>query len=406
MAVVTGVRSAHSCRCAGADFLASISLLDVTQNWGSANNGPQWGGQQAWNRPQNAWGAPSYPVQPPPPPPPPAPAAFPPPAPAAGYAAGYGAPAYPPPQAPKRKSPVLAVVGGLVFVVATAFFLIALNNYLDSGGGDTGSGGYKVTNVPAPDFNPPDLPVPDTYEEASTWLDDNAIYAQSVPVPTDCTVPYLNTATASSAELEKHLTKLTGCLWGVWDPPMTAAGFTLPRPPVTVYTSHVTTPCGDAESGNAFYCAADQHIYYATDLYSILPKDLQTKPFVSEVVMAHEFGHAIQARTGILISEKALAQKLTSSEGKEMSRRTEVQADCMAGLFTNAVSKASKLEGADLDNLRSLVFNIGDDILTGKSTYEGDHGWGKNRRAWFVIGLENSSIGSCNSYTAPSGKVR
>lgn len=318
---------------------------------------------------------------------------------------GYAPPSFVPPQPPQRKSPVLAIIGGLVFVVITIFFFSALNSFLN-GGDDTGASGHQATNVPAPDFDPPDLPVPKSYEQAATWLDDNAIYAQSVPVPTECTVPYLDPTQATAAELETHLNGLTKCLWGVWDGPTTAAGFVLPRPPVTVYSSQVTTPCGTSDSGNAFYCAADQHIYYATDLYKIVPLQLQDKPFVSEVVMAHEFGHAIQARTGILVSERALAQMASASEAKEYSRRTEVQADCMAGLFTNAVSQANKLDTADLNNLRNLVYNIGDDVLTGKTNYDGDHGWGKNRRAWFVAGLSNSDIGVCNSYTAPAEKVR
>jgi uncharacterized protein len=384
----------------------------VTQNWGGPNTGPQWNGQQAWNRPQNAWGNSVYPTPPPPPPAPPqgfppptgAPSGYPPP-PAAptGFPpiGGYVQPGTFPP--PKRKNPLLAILAGAVFIVIVAFFLITLSNYLNDGGG---GGGHQVTNVPAPDFNPPELPAPDTYDQAETWLTDNAIYDESVPVPTDCTVPYLNTKTATPEELEAHLNELTKCLWGVWIDPMTAAGFELPRPPVTVYSSSVTTACGDAESGNAFYCAADQHIYYATDLYKVMPRQLQTQPFVSEVVMAHEFGHAIQARTGILISEKALEQKVTNATAKELSRRTEVQADCMAGLFTNAVSNASSLSGDNVDNLKMLIYNIGDDILTGDPNYEGDHGSGKNRQAWFVKGLGTAQIGVCNSYTAASKTVR
>lgn len=316
---------------------------------------------------------------------------------------------YPPPAAvppPKRKNPFVAILAGAAFIVIAAFFLITLSNYLNNGGGTGGNGGHQVTNVPAPDFNPPPLPAPDTYEQAQTWLTDNAIYDESVPVPTACPVPYLNAKTATPDQLEAHLNELTACLWGVWIDPMTAAGFELPRPPVTVYGSSVTTACGDAESGNAFYCAADQHIYYATDLYELLPKKMQTQPFVSEVVIAHEFGHAIQARTGILISDKALEQKVTQAMAKELSRRTEVQADCMAGLFTDAVSNASNLSSADKETLKALVYNIGDDILTGDPNYEGDHGWGKNRRAWFVKGLETAQIGVCNSYTAPSKTVR
>lgn len=295
-------------------------------------------------------------------------------------------------------------------MVIAAFFVVTLLNYL---GGDesTGTPGsdptyHEVSSVPAPDYNPPAIPQPKTYEQATAWMQKNAIYREDVPVPTNCVVPAINSANASTAELEKHLNQLTACLWGVWDPPMTSAGFVLPRPPATVYSSEITTPCGKTESGNAFYCAVDQHIYYASDLPDILPKSIRNKPFVTDAVMAHEFGHAIQARTGILVSEKAWEQKGSEADGRVYSRRTEVQADCFAGLWVNAIAKASGVTASDETNLKYLFFTIGDDQLTGKANYDGDHGLGKNRQTWFTVGLDTSQIGKCNTYAASANAVR
>ncbi len=332
---------------------------------------------------------------------------------APGFPPGYGQPPYGVPgvfpQPPKpRKNPLLAVIGGGVFVLILGFFLIALVNYLNGGGGGGGNDPtyHQVNNVPAPDYNPPAIPIPKTYEQATDWLRQNAIYDQSVPVPTNCTVPHVDPTTASNAELEEHLGQLTACLWGVWEGPMTEAGFKLPRPPATVYSAKITTPCGEAETGNAFYCAADQHIYYASDLPRILPTKIRTKPFVTDAIMAHEFGHALQARTGILVAGNAWEQKSTKADARVFSRRLEVQADCLAGMWVNAVSKASNVTDADIDNLKFLFNSIGDDVLTGKPNYDGDHGLGKNRQAWATIGLGNSQIGKCNTYVAPASEVR
>jgi uncharacterized protein len=322
----------------------------------------------------------------------------------------YGQPGSFPQPPVQRKNPLLAVIGGLVFVVILGFFVIALFNYLSGGGGGDTTGTdptyHQVTDVPEPDFSPPDIPSPKSYDQATTWMQKNAIYDQSVPVPTNCVMPYIDSTTASTAELEQHLNTLTGCLWGVWEGPVTQAGFQLPRPPATVYTTKITTPCGKADTGNAFYCAADQHIYYAQDLYKILPASLRKKPLVTESIMAHEFGHALQARTGILIAEKAWEQNSSEAAARVYSRRTEVQADCMAGMWVNAIAKASKITTADEDNLKSLFYNIGDDVLTGKADYDGDHGLGKSRQAWITIGLNNSQIGKCNSYVASPSQVR
>jgi hypothetical protein len=175
---------------------------------------------------------------------------------------------------------------------------------------------------------------------------------------------------------------------------------------VTVYTSTVTTACGDSESHNAFYCSADQQIYYAQDLYQILPRALRNQPFVAEAVLAHEFGHAIQARTGILIAESAWQQKSAESKAAEYSRRAETQADCMGGLFMHAVQDASAMTATDMANLKSLAISIGDDTLTGNPNIVGDHGLSKSRTYWWSLGLTNASVGTCNTFVASSDKVR
>lgn len=290
------------------------------------------------------------------------------------------------------------------------FFVITLMNYLNPGDTDSVPGTeptyHQVGDVPKPDYNPPALPQPQSYSQATTWMKKNALYSEETPVPTNCVLPKIDASRASAGELESHLNTLTACLWGVWEGPTTAAGFELPRPPVTVYDTEITTPCGKTETGNAFYCSADQHIYYAQDLYTVVPAKVRREPFVADMIMAHEFGHAIQARTGILISESAWQQKSSEAEARAFSRRTEVQADCFSGMFINAVAQASELSDDDFSNLKYLANSIGDDVLSGDPSYDGDHGRGSSRKAWFTIGLSTDQIGKCNTFSAPASQVR
>jgi len=401
----------------------------VTQQWGTqqpGQGGQQWG-QPNWNRPTQAWGAPvagqpPYPQQQVPAGYPPAQAPYPQ---AAAYPQQqFGQPAYgqpggfppanrpPAPGGPRRGNPLRSLLLGVVLVVGIGFFGIALVQYL--GGGSDGplsgpTAGQTVEPpvvVPAPDFSPPAVPQPETYGEATDWLTSNKVYDQTAPIPTNCAVPRIDMTTASVTELTDHLNELTACLWRVWSGPLETAGYTLPRPPVTVYTEPITTGCGSLDEVNAVYCAADQHIYYAKPLYKIFPADQQKAPFVVEAVLAHEFGHTIQARTGILISSMAWEQKASASEAKVYSRRLEVQADCFSGMFTVAVGGASGLNNNDLANLQDVMYNLGDDVLTGKANYDGDHGLGKSRKKWFTTGQQNSLMGKCNTYTAPDSAVR
>lgn len=389
----------------------------MTQQWGTPGQQPgpsgQWPPQQNWNRPAQTWGTPQYgpPGQYPPAgaPQPQYPQQYRPPQ------AQFGQPSYGPPggRGPQRRSPLRGVVLGLVLVVGIAFFAISLMHYLGSTD-VAGPGGVQTTSpapqntepVPDPDTNPPEIPQPQTYSEAEQWLTANPVYDQSAPVPTDCAVPRIDITSASVGELTSHLNDLTACLWRVWSGPLEASGYQLPRPPVTVYTEPITTGCGKLDEVNAVYCAADQRIYYARPLWQVFPKDQQKLPFVVEAVIAHEFGHTIQARTGIMISSMAFEQKGTEAEGKIFSRRLEVQADCFAGMFTEAAGPSSGLSQANLANLREVFYNLGDDVLTGQNNIQGDHGLGKSRKAWFTQGQTNTLIGTCNTYSAPASSVR
>ena len=76
----------------------------------------------------------------------------------------------------------------------------------------------------------------------------------------------------------------------------------------------------DEVAGNAFYAPECDLIAYDRDLVQELTDNYGR--FLAPVVMAHEFGHAIQARFG----------------GPELSIQVETQADCFAGAWTRWVA--------------------------------------------------------------------
>ena len=186
---------------------------------------------------------------------------------------------------------------------------------------------------------------------------------------------------------------------------MKAAGFEMPRPPVTVYNSPVTTACGVMKDVNAAYCA-DQQVYYAMSLAERPAGQGEVDQVRRRVVIAHEFGHAVQGRTGILISDKALEQRATDSEATIMSRRTEQQADCFSALYVASVAQSQNLGQKDLQALVDMTYYLGDDVLSGDPNVQGDHGQGRNRQAWFARGVQTNQIGVCNTWVVPATQVR
>lgn len=261
--------------------------------------------------------------------------------------------------------------------------------------------------VPPVDQNPPELPSPQTYGEATQWLIDNPIYRTEIAKPVRCEAAPINLREASKAQLQEHFNELTGCLMRVFGPALEEAGFIPVRPSVTIYSSSVQTRCGTMPLQNAAYCAADQQVYYAADLPSIIPPDLQNVNYVVESVIAHEFAHAIQARTGILISEAAWEQNSqTEAQANDFSRRLEVQADCWSGEFINSVGQSVSIDQAGIDQLSLLFYSIGDDVLTGRPNIDGNHGHGGSRRSWFLDGAASTNMGTCNAFAAPADRVR
>ncbi len=195
------------------------------------------------------------------------------------------------------------------------------------------------------------------------------------------------------------------CLVRVWEPPVTNAGFIIVRPTVTIYGEELTTKCG--KSGvNAFYCTADQQVYYSNLLPEALPTVRKNK-WTADIVMAHEFGHALQGRTGILISAHALGQN-SGDEATELqyTRRLETQADCFSGMFIRAVSQSIGVQQQDVDGILDIYDAIGDDKLSGKPDVVGNHGLARSRKYWGTTGLGTSAVGECNTFVVPSRLVR
>ena len=259
--------------------------------------------------------------------------------------------------------------------------------------------------VPPPDRNPPPLPLPETYEQATALITRNPMYDQMAPLPVRCNSQPINVRTASDDQLKEHFEGLMECLVRFWEPPVTSAGFIIVRPTVTVYGNEMTTKCG--KSGvNAFYCSADQQVYYSNRLPDAVPIVRRDK-WAADIVMAHEFGHSLQARTGILISSHALgANANDESVELQYSRRLETQADCFSGMFIRGVSQSLGVQESDLEGIQQTYIAVGDDTLTGKPNIVGNHGRAKSRKYWGDTGLNTSQVGECNTFVASPALVR
>jgi predicted metalloprotease len=138
---------------------------------------------------------------------------------------------------------------------------------------------------------------------------------------------------------------------------------------------------------NAFYCP--QSDFMAWDTVN-LTNDLLDNfgPYTLAIVVAHELGHAIQQRHGIL-------------DGRFITFLTEQQADCFAGAYTKHVrdggSKAFKVTLTDLDNAIGGFLLIRDPVGTDSVNDTSAHGSAFQRINAFEDGLQGGTT-KCKSY--------
>jgi predicted metalloprotease len=137
----------------------------------------------------------------------------------------------------------------------------------------------------------------------------------------------------------------------------------------------------DEVQGNAFYCSTEDVV--AWDAQELFP-DLQSRfgDFAIPVVMAHEWGHAVQARSNFT------ARTVTS----------EVQADCFAGAWSKHAQDDGVFDvnAADLDLALAGVLDLRDSPGTSKIDPNA-HGSGFDRVSAFQDGYDNG-LEKCKQY--------
>lgn len=319
-------------------------------------------------------------------------------------------PGWRPAPPPRRRSPLPALA-----VASTILVVLLFHAFSSQSGDDTVASNYQNEDyvVPRAGEEVSRIPVPEYEEEIDQWLQDNALYSAALAVPVRCEVePIRDPSALSDDALQVRMRGYVECLTRVWGPVLEAAGHEAYQPTLFVYPAgrEVTTSCGTQESINAFYCGADQNLYLAADVLRILPADLARSPEAFDLIVAHEYGHAVQGRSGVFAASHFLTEDSASpSAALEVSRRVEVQADCFAGAAMNSVAESMRTGAAERGTVADISYEIGDDRILerfGQDAEEGDHGTGTNRRLWAERGLQGGELSTCNTFIAPAAEVR
>ncbi len=144
---------------------------------------------------------------------------------------------------------------------------------------------------------------------------------------------------------------------------------------VTGYDSEIQTACGPTRPNNAFYCGSSHSIHYDINFLTRIQERVGN--FAAVAVIAHEWGHAIQAHLGF----------------SRITILNELQADCMAGAYAQTARGSILWDKQDINDGVTLFGLIGD---RGKTPWyaPGAHGSSNERSSAFDAGL-NQGLRRC-----------
>ncbi|EOC1566510.1 neutral zinc metallopeptidase [Cronobacter dublinensis] len=190
-----------------------------------------------------------------------------------------------------------------------------------------------------------------------------------------------------------------------WGQQFQKMGRTYQDPKLVMYRGATRTGCGTGQSVmGPFYCPADSTVYIDLSFYDEMKQKLGADgDFAQGYVIAHEVGHHVQKLLGIEPKVRQLQQNASQTEVNRLSVRLELQADCFAGVWGNAMQKEGVLETGDLQEALNAAQAIGDDRLQQQSQGRVvpdsfTHGTSDQRYSWFKRGFDSGDPAQCNTF--------
>jgi uncharacterized protein len=215
----------------------------------------------------------------------------------------------------------------------------------------------------------------------------------------------MDNAPDAESELVDFSKFVVGDLDKFWAADFQRAGRDFSPAPLVLFRGDRPTGCGtDSSATGPFYCPLDRKMYLDLGFFRELAQRFQAPgDFAQAYVIAHEYGHHVQTLTGIT-KQVDDASRENADQRNALSVRTELQADCLAGVWAHSTFERGLLEQGDLEEGLTAAASVGDDRIqeqaTGRISPETfTHGTAEQRTRWFRTGFDRGDATACDTFS-------